>query len=74
ASARTQIMATTHSPFFLNGLRPEQVWVLYRNRQGFTETRRVADIAGVQEFVNHGALLGHLWMEGHFRVRDHPHV
>jgi predicted ATPase len=70
ASARTQIMATTHSPFFLNGLRPEQVWVLYRNRQGFTETRRVADIAGVQEFVNHGALLGHLWMEGHFRVGD----
>jgi predicted ATPase len=70
ASARTQIMATTHSPFFLNGLRPEQVWVLYRNRQGFTETRRVADIAGVQEFVKHGALLGHLWMEGHFRVGD----
>jgi predicted ATPase len=70
ASARTQIMATTHSPFFLNGLKPSEAWVLYRNRQGFTETRRVADIEGVQEFVQHGAMLGHLWMEGHFGIGD----
>jgi predicted ATPase len=70
ASARTQIMATTHSPFFLNGLKPPEVWVLYRNRQGFTEARRVADIEGVQNFVEHGALLGHLWMEGHFGIGD----
>jgi predicted ATPase len=70
ASARTQIMATTHSPFFLNGLKPPEVWVLYRNRQGFTEARRVADIEGVQDFVQHGAMLGHLWMEGHFGIGD----
>jgi predicted ATPase len=70
ASVRTQIMATTHSPFFLNGLRPEEVWVLYRNQQGFTEAKRVADIIGVQKFVQHGAQLGHLWMEGHFGIGD----
>ena len=31
ASARTQLMVTTHSPFFVNELRPEELWVLYRN-------------------------------------------
>jgi predicted ATPase len=70
ASARSQIMATTHSPFFLNGLKPEEVWILYRNQKGFTEVIRVADIVAVQKFVQHGAQLGHLWMEGHFGIGD----
>jgi predicted ATPase len=70
ASAQTQLMVTTHSPFFLNGLKPEEAWVLYRNEKGFTTACRVAEIRGVQEFVQHGAKLGHLWMEGHFQVGD----
>jgi predicted ATPase len=70
ASVGTQIMATTHSPFFLNGLKPEEVWILYRNQKGFTEVKRVADIVAVQKFMQHGAQLGHLWMEGHFGIGD----
>jgi predicted ATPase len=70
ATSRTQLMVTTHSPFFVNGLKPEEVWVLYRNERGFTQAQRTADIPGVKEFVNEGSLLGHLWMEGHFRVGD----
>lgn len=70
ASARTQLLVTTHSPFFLNGLRPEEVRVLWRNDHGYTETRRVSDLPGVQRFVEHGALLGHLWMEGQLGVGD----
>jgi predicted ATPase len=70
ATSRTQLMVTTHSPFFVNGLRPEEVWVLYRNERGFTQVQRTADIPGVKEFVNEGSLLGYLWMEGHFRVGD----
>ena len=30
ASAVSQLMVTTHSPFFVNALRPKEVWVLYR--------------------------------------------
>jgi predicted ATPase len=70
ASARTQIMATTHSPFFLNGLKPEEAWILYRNQKGFTEVKRVSDLIAVQKFMQHGAQLGHLWMEGHFGIGD----
>lgn len=70
ASARTQLLVTTHSPFFLNGLRPDEVRVLWRDEQGYTQTRRAADLTGVREFVEQGALLGQLWMEGQLGVGD----
>lgn len=70
ASARTQLLVTTHSPFFLNGLRPDEVRVLWRDEQGYTQTQRAADLPGVREFVEQGALLGQLWMEGQLGVGD----
>lgn len=70
ATERTQLLVTTHSPFFLNALRPAEVRVLWRDEAGYTQTTPVADIAGVAEFVDQGALLGHLWMEGHLAVGD----
>lgn len=70
ASQRTQLLVTTHSPFFLNSLRPEEVRVLYRDEQGFTQGTRATDIPGVQEFLKTGASLGELWMEGHFGMGD----
>jgi len=70
AAARSQLMVTTHSPFFVNGLRPKEVWVLYRDEKGYTQARCAADMRGINEFVNQGALLGNLWIEGHFDVGD----
>ena len=70
ASERTQMLVTTHSPFFLNALRPEEVYVLWRDERGHTQAQPVAEIIGVREFMRHGALLGDLWTEGHFRVGD----
>ena len=70
ASERTQLLVTTHSPDFLNGMRPEEVRVLYRDIQGYTQTRRTSDIQGVPEFVAAGASLGQLWMEGRFGMGD----
>ena len=70
ACERTQLLVTTHSPFFLNALRPDEVRVLWRDESGFTQAQRVADLQGVPEFVNAGAQLGSLWLEGHFAVGD----
>jgi len=70
ASARTQLMVTSHSPFFVDGLRTEELWVLYRDEKGYTQAKRAADIRGIKEFMDKGAQLGHLWMEGHFNVGD----
>ena len=70
ASEHTQMLVTTHSPFFLNALKPEQVHVLWRDKRGHTRARRVADIDRVSNFMENGALLGGLWMEGGFNVGD----
>lgn len=68
ACRRTQLLITTHSPFFLNGLRPKEVYVLWRNESGHTQAECVDDILRVKDFMEQGAQLGDLWMEDHFRV------
>ncbi|WP_035271834.1 AAA family ATPase [Desulfonatronum thiodismutans] len=70
ASDHTQLIVTTHSPFFINPLQPKEVRVLYRTADGYTRARRASDMPGVQEFLDQGANLGELWMEGHFDVGD----
>jgi predicted ATPase len=70
ASARTQLLVTTHSPYFLNAMRPAEVRVLWRNHDGHTQTRSVDELPGVSEFMETGATLGDLWMEGYFRAGD----
>lgn len=70
ASARTQLLVSSHSPFFVNALRAEEVWVLYRDERGYTQAKRAADMRGIPEFMSEGALLGDLWLEGHFQVGD----
>lgn len=70
ASERGQLLVTTHSPFFVNALKPEEVRVLYRDEAGYTRALRAADIPGIREFMDAGAQLGELWQEGRFRVGD----
>lgn len=65
ATERSQLFVTTHSPFFIDALQPEEVRALYRDEHGYTQAVRVSDMQGVPEFVEAGASLGHLWMEGH---------
>ena len=65
ASGFAQILISTHSPVFVNQFRPEEVLVLSRNREGYTQVTRAADIFGVPEFLSEGARLGDLWLEGY---------
>ena len=44
--------------------------MLYRDEQGYTQARRAADMRGITEFMDEGAQLGYLWMEGYFEVGD----
>ena len=70
ASERGQLLITTHSPFFVNALRPNEVRILYRDDKGYTQVVRASDIPGVSEFISEGASLGHLWLEGRFGIGD----
>lgn len=70
ASSNSQLLISTHSPYFVNGLNPEEVWILERNLKGFTEARKASEIDGIKDFIDSGAKLGELWLEGHFRFGD----
>ncbi|ARM31375.1 AAA family ATPase [Prosthecochloris sp. HL-130-GSB] len=70
ATARTQLIVTTHSPFFIDMMNARDVRVLYRGADGYTRTKRVADMSSVNAMVDAGASLGDLWMEGYFDVGD----
>jgi predicted ATPase len=70
AAEQTQLIVTTHSPFFINPLRSTEVRMLYRADDGYARVRRLSDMSGVQAFLDQGASLGELWMEGHFDVCD----
>lgn len=66
SAQRSQLIITTHSPEFVNALRPEEVWVIYRDDKGHTNAQRAADMKGIPEHVATGGMLGDLWMEGFF--------
>ena len=70
AAKDSQMLITSHSPFLLNAIRAEEVRVLYRDDQGFTQAVRACDIQGIPELMQGGASLGYLWMEGHFGFGD----
>ena len=65
-----QLLVATHSPLFLDALRPEEARILWRDECGHTQVERTADLRGVPEFMDNGALLGQLWTEGQFHVGD----
>ncbi|MDD4888765.1 MAG: AAA family ATPase [Phycisphaerae bacterium] len=70
AAERSQLLVTTHSPFFLDAMKPEEVRVIYRNEAGYSQVQRASDICGVKEFIAAGATMGQLWSEEQLRVGD----
>jgi predicted ATPase len=62
----TQVLLTTHSPYFVDGLRPEQVWVVSKDKMGRASATRCADMPHVKEMTAEGLPLGSLWYSKHF--------
>ena len=69
-SAMSQLIITTHSPRFVNELSADEVWMLYRDKQGFTVCKRASEMLGIEQLLEAGAKLGKLWMEGYFEFGD----
>ena len=70
AAGATQVLVTTHSPFFLNALQPREVRVLWRDHRGYTQCHALEKDEKVKAFMAAGAQLGDLWMEGYFEAGD----
>lgn len=63
--AKTQIFVTTHSPHFVDALKPEQVWLMERDKNGHSTVKRTADMEMISAFREEGIPLGSLWYSNH---------
>ncbi|HOJ97665.1 MAG TPA: AAA family ATPase [Methanospirillum sp.] len=63
ATSRTQLLVTTHSPALINEAKPEEVFSIYRDEDGYTRAERLSDIEELKGFLEEKIPLGDLWME-----------
>lgn len=61
-----QLFITTHSPFFVNALGPDDVWVLMKNSEGYSDIKRASDYAFVKELAEEGVTVGDMWYSKYF--------
>ncbi len=57
----SQVFITTHQPYFVDALDPEEVWILEKGQDGFAKIRRASDDLAVTDLVAEGLPLGGLW-------------
>lgn len=65
----SQVFITTHQPYFVNSLEPEEVWILEKGGDGMSTARRASSDPIVTGMVKEGLPLGNLWYSDYFDVR-----
>jgi len=69
AKAECQVFVTTHQPYFVDALTPEEVWILEKGADGFSTIRRASDDQTVTKMVEEGLPLGGLWFSNYLDER-----
>ena len=67
--AGAQVFVTTHQPYFLDSLRPDEVWVLEKDADGLSTIRRASEQPLVNELVEEEMPLGGLWYSDYLDPR-----
>lgn len=70
AAGRSQLLVTTHSPYFVDALTPRELWLVYRADDGYARCLRASDVPAVSAMLGAGAALSSLWLEGYFGAGD----
>ena len=65
----SQIFITTHQPYLLDALDPQEVWILTKEDDGFSNIKRASNIELVKNMVDEGLQLGGLWYSDYLDVR-----
>lgn len=65
----SQVFITTHQPYLINALEPDEVWILEKGDDGFATIRRASDDPVVNNMVAEGLPLGGLWYSDYFDER-----
>jgi hypothetical protein len=69
-----QILFTTHNPYILESLKPDEVWVFERHSSydgdhvthGMTSARCIGDDPLISSMYKQGVGMGAMWYSGHF--------
>jgi predicted ATPase len=65
-----QVFVTTHQPYFVDALSPDETWVLEKEADGFSSIRRASDDSVVKAMVDEGLPLGSLWYSDYLDRRQ----
>ena len=65
----SQVFVTTHQPYLVDALNPEEVWILDKRVDGFSTIRRASDDPLVKNLVEEGLPLGGLWYSDYLDAR-----
>ena len=65
----SQILITTHQPYFVDVLDPNEVWILEKGEDGFSNARRASEDPLVNNLVEEGLPLGGLWYSDYLDPR-----
>ncbi|MDB9511153.1 AAA family ATPase [Kamptonema animale CS-326] len=65
----SQIFVTTHQPYFVDALEPDEVWVLEKGDDGFSTIRRSSEDPLINNLVSEGLPLGGLWYSDYLDKR-----
>lgn len=67
--AGSQVFVTTHQPYFVDAMTPDEVWILEKAPDGFSSIRRASDDPTVRNMVEEGLPLGGLWYSDYLDAR-----
>ena len=67
---KSQIFITTHQPYFVDALEPNEVWILEKGDDGFSTIHRASEYSVVQGLVEEGLPLGGLWYSDYLEGSD----
>ncbi len=65
----SQIFVTTHQPYFVDALEPDEVWVLEKGEDGFAKIKRASEDPLINNLVSEGLPLGGLWYSDYLDAR-----
>jgi predicted ATPase len=69
AKGGSQVFVTTHQPYFVDAMLPEEVWVLEKGAEGFSTIRRASNDSVVKNMAEEGLPLGGLWYSDYLDAR-----
>ncbi|MDR2603832.1 MAG: AAA family ATPase, partial [Desulfovibrio sp.] len=65
----SQVFITTHQPYLVDALEPDEVWILEKGADGCATIRRASDAVLIKNMVAEGLPLGGLWYSDYLDAR-----